>query len=260
MKIGLLKIIQTASSLPVRELRRLLIPPDRLVGSELIKLQNDESHYLRRVLRLRIGDSLAISDGCGQLWQAELVDEHTVKTDPTPCEQLVQPQPPLGLAVSIIRRGFDDVVRMACELGIDTIQPLRCERTVLQAEHRPDRWNTIVREAVEQCERLWQPTVLELNSLESWLNSSSGQKAVGVTRTKKLEPLGDWLEQRVISAQTTWLIVGPEGGWTSAERDALHNHSVAPIHLGPSILRTSTAAVAGAVELVRWREQSSTLE
>ena len=74
MKIGLLKIIQTASSLPVRELRRLLIPPDRFVGSELIKLQNDESHYLRRVLRLRIGDSLAISDGCGQLWQAELVD------------------------------------------------------------------------------------------------------------------------------------------------------------------------------------------
>jgi 16S rRNA (uracil1498-N3)-methyltransferase len=161
----------------------------------------------------------------------------------------------LGLAVSIIRRGFDDVVRMACELGIDTIQPLRCERTVLQAEHRPDRWNTIVREAVEQCERLWQPTVLELNSLESWLNSSSGQKAVGVTRTKKLEPLGDWLEQIAIPAQTTWLIVGPEGGWTSAERDALHNHSVAPIHLGPSILRTSTAAVAGAVDLVRWREQ-----
>ena len=254
MKIGLLKIIPTASSLPVRELRRLLIPPDRFVGSELLTLQNDESHYLRRVLRLRIGDSLAISDGCGQLWQAELVDEYTVKTQPHPCEQVVQPHPRLGLAVSIIRRGFDDVVRMACELGIDAIQPLRCERTVPQAEHRPDRWNTIVREAVEQCERLWKPTVLELNSLDSWLNSCSGQKAVGVTRTPNVGPLKDWFKQKAAPGQTTWLIVGPEGGWTVAELEALNDHSVAPIHLGPSILRTSTAAVAGAVELIRWRE------
>jgi 16S rRNA (uracil1498-N3)-methyltransferase len=255
MKIGLLKSIPIASSLLVRELRRLLIAPDRLIGSEFLELQNDESHYLRRVLRLRIGDALAICDGCGQLWQAELVNEHTVRTLPNPCEQVIQPLPTLGLAVSIIRRGFDDVVRMACELGIDTIQPLRCERTVPQAEHRPDRWNTILREAVEQCERLWQPTVLELNSLDGWLDSSSGQRAVGLTRVDTVVPLKDWLQQTATPAQTTWLIVGPEGGWTSAELDALKDHSVASIHLGSSILRTSTAAVAGAVELVRWREQ-----
>ena len=255
MKIGRLKSIPTVFSLPVRELRRLLIPPDRFVGSELLELHKDESHYLRRVLRLRIGDPLAISNGCGQLWYAELVDEHTVRTHPHPYEQAVQPHPKLGVAVSIIRRGFDDVVRMACELGIDTIQPLRCERTVPQAEHRPDRWNTIVREAVEQCERLWKPTVSELNSLDLWLDCTSGQKAVGVTRTHDVAPLKNWLEQKTTPTQNTWLIIGPEGGWTSAELDALNHHSVAPIHLGSSILRTSTAAVAGAVELIRWREQ-----
>ena len=255
MKIGRLKSIPTVFSLPVRELRRLLIPPDRFVGSELLRLQSDESHYLRRVLRLRVGDSLAIADGCGQLWQADVVDEHVVRTHPQPCEQVVQPQPTLGLAVSLIRRGFDDVVRMGCELGIDTIQPLRCDRTVLQADHRPQRWNTIVREAVEQCERLWKPTVLELNTLNAWLESSSGQKAFGVTRQHNVRPLIDWLNQTAMPQPITWLIVGPEGGWTSAERDALDNHSVAPIHLGGSILRTSTAAVAGAVELVRWRDQ-----
>jgi 16S rRNA U1498 N3-methylase RsmE len=58
MKIGRLKSIPTVFSLPVRELRRLLIPPDRFVGSELLRLHRDESHYLRRVLRLRVGDSL----------------------------------------------------------------------------------------------------------------------------------------------------------------------------------------------------------
>lgn len=255
MKIGQWKTIPTVCFLPVPELRRLLISPERLTGTELLQLHREESHYLRRVLRLRIGDSLAIANGCGQLWQADLVDEHTLKPHAQPCEQTVQPQPPLGLAVSIIRRGFDDVVRMACELGIDSIQPLRCERTVPQAEHRPERWTTILREAVEQCERLWQPTILELNSLDSWLESCSGQKAVGVTRTPNVCRLSDWLEQKANPGQTTWLVVGPEGGWTMAELDALIHHSVAPIHLGSSILRTSTAAVAGAVELTRWREQ-----
>ena len=97
MKIGRLKSIPTVFSLPVRELRRLLIPPDRFVGSELLELHKDESHYLRRVLRLRIGDPLAISNGCGQLWYAELVDEHTVRTHPHPCDQAVSKMPPTPL-------------------------------------------------------------------------------------------------------------------------------------------------------------------
>ena len=79
-------------------------------------------------------------------------------------------------------------------------------------------------------------------SVESAVSNVSGVESVRVNLA---------LEK----ANITWLIVGPEGGWTSAERDALDNHSVAPIHLGGSILRTSTAAVAGAVELVRWRDQ-----
>ena len=56
--------------------------------------------------------------------------------------------------MALVRRGMDDVMRMACELGVDHVQPLQADRSVPQAEHRPERWGVILQEAVEQSERL----------------------------------------------------------------------------------------------------------
>ena len=54
--------------------------------------------------------------------------------------------------------------------------------------------------------------------------------------------------------QTTWVMIGPEGGWTSAEQSLFAEAGVLPVRMGATILRSSTAAVAGSVELVRWRD------
>ena len=159
MRIGRSKTIPTAFSLQVAERRRLLLTPDRFKEDGPVLLNTEEQHYLRRVLRLRCSERVDVIDGCGRLTVATLVDPQMLALDKSP--QTIEPpaQPQLGLAVALMRRGMDEVIRMACELGIDRIQPLRCERCVPQAEHRPERWAAIVREAVEQCERLWVPPV-----------------------------------------------------------------------------------------------------
>ena len=115
--------------------------------------------------------------------------------------QLIEPQaqPQLGLAVALMRRGMDEVVRMACELGIDRIQPLRCDRCVPQADHRPERWATIIREAVEQCERLWTPQLLDLKDLSQWMADERGQRLVGVTRETAPPALDQWLRHQADS-------------------------------------------------------------
>ena len=68
--------------------------------------------------------------------------------------------------------------------------------------------------------------------------------------------LAQWL--RTIApadpATTIWLIIGPEGGWTSSEMESLDQNAAVPVQLGETILRSATAAVAGSVEMVRWRE------
>ena len=254
MKIGRLKSIPTASSQLVAERRRLLLTPDRLAEGGSVLLNKDEQHYLRRVLRLRCGGRVDVIDGCGRLFTATLVEPQLLELDSAlqQTEPLAQPQ--LGLAVALMRRGMDEVIRMACELGIDRIQPLRCERCVPQAEHRPERWLAIVREAVEQCERLWTPQLFELKDLSQWMGDERGQRVVGVTRETKPPPLDQWLRHRADPVQLTWLLVGPEGGWTSEELKQFTEAKIQPVQMGATILRSSTAAVAGAVELVRWRD------
>ena len=249
------------------ELRRLLIAPDRLDAldgaSPTLVLDTTEQHYLRRVLRCRVGDQVAVVDGVGSLWTARLTAGDALTLPRRPDQQQPPQTPRLGLAVALIRRGFDDALRMACELGVDEIQPLRCERCVPQAEHRPERWRTILQEAVEQCERLWMPTLHPLRSLEEWTAEGS-RVAMGVTRDASTPSFGDWLavQKQWPSTQQTanqqlsphWMVIGPEGGWSAAEETLCFARGWGRVHLGAPILRSSTAAVCAAVELVRWRQ------
>ena len=239
------------------ERRRLLIAPQRLAavetGDPIVPLERSEQHYLRRVLRCRVGDTIDVVDGCGSLWKAQLISADALQVS-VPADQIEPaPVPRLGLGLSLIRRGFEDALRMACELGVDEIQPLRADRSTPQAEHRPERWATILQEAVEQCERLWLPTLKPACKLAQWPNNSD-PVAVGVTRRADTPALGDWLNQTTNCNGMVWLLVGPEGGWSNAEEQLSITREWQPVHLGSSILRSSTAAVRGSVELVQWRD------
>ena len=238
------------------ELRRLLIAPDRLHDKTDVQLSSEEQHYLRRVLRLRLGDRVALVDGVGQMWIAELQSQGMLRRDQRPAVIESRPWPRLGLALALVRRGFDDGLRMACELGVDVFQPLRCDRCVPQAEHRPERWQTVLNEAVEQCERLWMPKLEATASLQSWLASVEAPLAVGTTRDQQTQPLHQWLEHLPIteSSAMLWLVIGPEGGWTNAENNLMRDAGATAVDLGRTILRSATAAVAGSTELVRWRD------
>ena len=236
------------------ERRRLLLSPDRLEQGGSVLLNTEEQHYLRRVLRLRCGEQVDVIDGCGRLTRATLMEPQMLELDSSVQKIEPSPKPQLGLAVALMRRGMDEVVRMACELGIDRIQPLRCDRCVPQADHRPERLATIIREAVEQCERLWIPQLHEVNGLSEWIGEQDGLRFAGVTRESVAPSLDQCLRQQGDPLQPTWLVIGPEGGWTSAEQSLFADAGVRPVRMGATILRSSTAAVAGAVELVRWRD------
>ena len=104
MKIGQSKSIPTAFSPLVAERRRLLLLPDRLADGGAVRLNSEEQHYLRRVLRLRCGGRVDVTDGCGRLWVASLSEPDLLQLDPTPQQIEPSPQPKLGLAVALVRR------------------------------------------------------------------------------------------------------------------------------------------------------------
>ena len=91
-----------------------------------------------------------------------------------------------------------------------------------------------------------------LEALESWVVPCPSV-AVGVTRALGLPSLAEWLPHQ--DDPWVWMVVGPEGGWEDSELDCFAERSWQAVHLGDSILRSSTATVRAAVELVQWRER-----
>ena len=244
-----------------RELRRLLIEPARLPAEgRQLALEQAERHYLARVLRLRSGERFALCDGAGRLWTALLTDDGAELEQPAaePLDRQPCPTPHLTLAVAMPRRDGEVMARMACELGIDGLLPLQAERSVGE-KLRPDRLTAILREAAEQCERLWLPHLLPLVSAHALLGAApAGVGFMATTRAEGLPLLDQALaaaaaELPQLCEKGITLAVGPEGGWSPQEEAQALVAGWQLVSLGASILRVSTAAVAGTAALVRWR-------
>lgn len=251
-----------------REWRRLLVPPDRLAAAapmaELpeLALEPPELHYLRRVLRLRPGQRFALVDGVGHLWSATLGPLTALLEQPLqrPLQSEPPPRPALQLAVALPRQDADVLLRMACELGIDRLSPLRAERSAATAALRTERQGAILREALEQSERLWLPRLDGPLPATTVLAAAPEQGGAGpvlrllaTTRHEGLQPLEQGLPAGELTPAQVVVAIGPEGGWSSAEEQAAAAAGWRPVGLGSTILRTSTAAVAAASLLAAWR-------
>ena len=243
------------------ERRRLLIDSSRLQSARACRrfeLEDHEVRYLRKVLRLRAGAEVDVVDGCGRLWSACVVSGSQLELTTEfsrPIQRIPAPRPQLGLAIALIRRGMDDVARMACELGVDRLQFIQAERSVAQAEYRPDRWESIVREAVEQCERLWRPELCALCASSDWWGGPAVNdlRLIAVTRDRGIPHLQTLLAAKPVDIGRVWLAIGPEGGWTAGELEAARDAGWSAVALGDTIQRSSTAAVAGVASLCHWR-------
>ncbi|MBM5783505.1 MAG: 16S rRNA (uracil(1498)-N(3))-methyltransferase [Cyanobacteria bacterium K_DeepCast_35m_m1_288] len=251
-----------------RERRRVLIRPARLREMDAqgcLALSPEHSRYLRKVLRYAPGDCFAVVDGAGHLWDAELLDQNQARLL-QPLEQPLlhetPPSPALVLVAAVVKRDFELVVRMAVELGVERLVPIACERTAVLGQLRPERWHTIAEEAAEQCERLWllqidPPTPLwQLLRLEPPASPAAVVRLWATTRQEGLPGLSQALQNAAEAGQSlqeVWLACGPEGGWSPAEEEQAAAAGWISVQLGSTILRSSTACVAGAAVLSQWR-------
>ncbi|MEB3352127.1 MAG: 16S rRNA (uracil(1498)-N(3))-methyltransferase [Cyanobacteriota bacterium] len=263
-----------------RELRRLLVAPERLQrlgggaaaagAAAALPLEAPERHYLERVLRFRSGDRLAVVDGAGGLWTARMLEGGALALEQplaAPLERRPAPRPALELALALPKRETELVWRMATELGADRLQPLLAQRCGQRGEPPRQRWQAVVREASEQCERLWLPELAEPQEAGPWLaQAGQGEGVVSLlatTRREGLPPLAAVLGGATGGGGTAHaelacirLAIGPEGGWSDTEEQQAEVAGWIPVSLGATILRTATAAVAGLAELAAWRTLS----
>jgi len=266
-----------------REQRRLLIDPGRLqqAPAGLVGLTAAESRYLVKVLRYGPGAVFAIGDGAGGLWEAELIEPLGAQLRQpleAPLAWQPPPTPPLVLLAALVKRDYEVLLRMAVELGADWLLPCRAEFDAVAGQPNLERWRTIAREAAEQCERPWLPQLQESRPARDWLgatislpppggpspvsvpappagDSPAALKVLATTRQSGAVPLLEVLEGWTARQPpaSLWLACGPEGGWSGAEETLAQDQGWIAVDLGPRILRSSTAAVAGLGLLSDWR-------
>ena len=213
-------------------------------------LRGPEHHHLHRVLRARTGDRFWLFDEDGRRYRAEVTgsDEETTKL--TILEILAPREHPtkITLAAALLKAGaMDDVILRATELGADRISPVETERTVAktgeQPERKVDRWRKIALAAAKQSRAARPPVIDAPVPLMTFLAACRAERRLfldeeGGSSLKKLRSAEEHPPAEAA------VLVGPEGGWSSAEREAVLEAGFEPFGLGPTILRAETAALS----------------
>ncbi|WP_116114184.1 16S rRNA (uracil(1498)-N(3))-methyltransferase [Amycolatopsis ruanii] len=214
-------------------------------------LDGEEARHAATVRRMRAGERLVVSDGRGSAAEcviagvrprcAPVLDLSVSRrwTEPGPAVRVVVAQ-----ALAKGDRG-ELAVELTTEAGADEILPWRAERSVVRWEEGPRgakalaRWQNTARAAAKQARRAWVPPVRE--------PVTTAQLAEVVARAACAVVLEGSASRRLTSlslpeAGDVVLVVGPEGGITDGELETLTAAGAVGVRLGPTVLRTSTAA------------------
>jgi 16S rRNA (uracil1498-N3)-methyltransferase len=156
-----------------------------------------------------------------------------------------EPPAPLVLGLAVLHTtAFDWAVEKATELGVTAIVPVRAERSqVGRYAARRDRWRRVAEAAVAQCGRAKAPEVRAVLPLEAVLRDAGGLRVVA-------DPGASPRMRLAAGPEGITLLVGPEGGFSAAEQEAIAAAGFSALSLGPRVLRAETA-VASALTLVQ---------
>lgn len=226
---------------PPRSLSRLFVRT-LLTIDAAVPLDEKQANYLGNVMRLGIGDAVLLFDGATGEWLARIAEAGKRRMVLTVEKQtrLAELVPDLWLAFAPVKRApVEWLVEKATELGVARLLPVTTARTVVD-RLRLDRLESIAIEAAEQCGRTVLPVIDEPVPLDKFI------AALDASRTLVFaDEQGGAPPMQALTPGPATILIGPEGGFTDAERRAIRAAPYAvAITLGPRILRAETAALA----------------
>ena len=226
---------------------RIYVDAPLSVGQQIV-LPEQAATHLMRVLRLRAGAALTLFNGQGGEYAAELLALERGTARAAILKQVpIERESPLRLILlQGISRGerMDLIVQKATELGIERLVPIAAEHGIvrldpIQGIRRVEHWQSIAISACEQCGRNRVPHIDPVVTLAKALD---GLPAEGARLL--LDPEGAMTLATVPVAGAATVLIGPEGGWSEAERRLCERTGISACRLGPRVLRTETAPLA----------------
>ncbi|HEY5540202.1 MAG TPA: 16S rRNA (uracil(1498)-N(3))-methyltransferase [Coriobacteriia bacterium] len=220
--------------------------------AEPLPLTDADVHHAVDVLRLRVGEPLDVVAPDSRVWRMRVTGLGPNGVFAEALEEvIVAPLPHVTLFQGVAKGDkMDDIVRQAVEIGVEGIVPVLTARSVVQLDarksaQRAERWRRVALAAAKQAKRTTVPRVADPVPLRGALADLANYDGA-VVLWEECDGEGiAWAVRRCAASPEARvaLVVGPEGGLSAEEVAALVAIGATPASLGPTILRTETAAV-----------------
>ena len=210
-------------------------------SSDLIILSREESSHLAKSFRVKVGDEIKLLNGQGHVCKAKVVDNHPKKVtcEIVNRETIAEPQNKIHVYLAPPRHNImSSLIKQCVELGVWSINLIDCEFSVSKPKDKKSAFENEIIAGAKQSGNPFFPQINSLKKFSDSLESCSIPKFYGAvpddsSPVEKIDKLGE------IS-----LWIGPEGGFSPTEHDALKQSGAQGITVGNWILRVETALVS----------------
>mgnify|MGYP001206944089 FL=1 len=217
--------------------------PESLSLNFISKLDKSQSHYLTKVMRIKIGESFSLFNK-NEEWLAKINQISKGIVEFSVIEKLRQKEntKEIWLAFSPIKSNyFNFMIQKATELGVTKFIPIIFDRTIVRKINK-ERIEKIIIEATEQSNRINVPLLEKPQNLKNFLNNNI--KKIDLIFTD-LNTTKKKLEINKLANKPLCAIIGPEGDFSEDERKQILNfEGVKPIKINENILRAETAIIS----------------
>ena len=220
-------------------------------ANTVLILSEDTSKHCVQVLRMKAGDRMQLINGKGSLYTASIMNadkKHcSVRIQETSYQR--QEGRKVSIAISLLKNAsrWEWFLEKAVEIGIQEIIPLLCERTEKQ-HYKQDRAQGIVVSAMLQSRQVWLPLLHQPTTLAEAISNS-----YSLTQKLIAHCLDDGSKislQQLSIQESTQIMIGPEGDFTTDEIALALEHRYQPVSLGSTRLRSETAGVVASALLI----------
>jgi len=229
-------------------MKTFLLPSEAQEGA--LVLDGQDFHYLCNVRRLKKGDSFPVKDKNDIQWLARIENVEAdqcrlVLVEELRNEKVDEVSIHLFQCLPKGKKG-DLIFRQAGETGVKTIQPLTCDHSLVkingekEGRQKQERWQRVVREALQQSGSSIRTTVMAPEPFEKLKDLAKGM--VFYLHQDKIT--GPQMKERLSqNVRELSLVIGPEGGFSVRELEWMDQWGFIPVYLGQNTLRVETAAL-----------------
>jgi 16S rRNA (uracil1498-N3)-methyltransferase len=205
------------------------------------KLDESQSHYINKVMRVKAGEVFSLFNSSGE-WEAKILSISKSVVEFNTTKQLRQKESTkeLWLAFSPIKSNyFNFMIQKATELGVTRFLPIIFNRTIVRKINK-ERLEKVIIEASEQSNRLNVPSIEKPQSLKNFLNNEKIDLIFTDLNSKNKK-----IDLEKLTSNPTCVLIGPEGDFSEEEREQiLASKDVQPIKINENILRSETAVIS----------------